>query len=66
MIEVELHDEESDRLITTVRMHAPPNAGDTLWLIPHRDKGSFEVLSVAHWVSDQSEYHKVCVYVSAV
>jgi hypothetical protein len=66
MIQVELRDTETDAMIATVRMTSPPQAGDTLWLEPKRDEGAFKVDSVAHWVSDKIEYHKVCVYVYAV
>jgi len=66
MIQVELLDSETEKRIATVKMHFPPSVGDTLWLQPTRDESSFTVVSVAHWVSDTSDYHKVCAYVSVV
>lgn len=66
MIQVELRDDKTDKLITIVHMHAPPMNGEMLWLKPERDHSAYKVESVAHWVSDQTEYHRVCVYVSVV
>lgn len=70
MIEIELHDDQ-DHEIARVNMHHAPAVGDVLWLLPHREKSSYKVKQVCHWVSDAPGlahlgYHRVCVYVEAV
>ena len=66
MILVEIHDTE-DRPITSVKMEHAPRVGEHLWMLPQDGtKPAYRVTDVAHWVSDESEYHKVCVHVESI
>lgn len=58
---------EDDSVVTNGAMHHAPAIGEFIWLLPADGRQSaYVVKSVAHWVSDQHDYHKVAVYVEAV
>ena len=71
MIDITFNNENNER-ITSAKMHEVPRKGEYIWLLPADNRHSaYQVIDVAHWVSDakhfQKEgYHHACVYVEEV